>query len=553
MRPFLLFLVFLFLICLFPGKVASGSDFLFKREQLEQSLENGDIDRYEVPFATYVSLGMWKEIDGILEANNRNVVKYAFPEGHYSRPVSVNGEIWVFSEADLGKERDGIYVFDADSLKLEKILRSERISRYRGGVRSVFGDRILLSGTGRNMGAAAVWNIQSDSWRTVSLPEGNLVSGAAIGDSFLFIGACGGTVNQWRVNSDIEFIKTYRVDRSKWAAAKSAPEECIQGIANLDDQVIGVGDAHFFRWNLRSAALETVQAKSIKNSAVYIKDPYLVEFHGLRFFVRDIRFNPNVTKKHTVGLPILDVGITRDRVLAEQTGDILVIALAHHQGFLFYELDELKRLAHVRMKGGPFTIHGGKLFVTRDQAIFQYDFRGMAPKAYDRFFKTIQLDSIPLTEGVYFQLLKRARMYPDVIPLNQVAKRFLLEKGITIQHSIAKNSRFMDGRVKRDSVLRPGAGENEDSRSTGEFPRYFIDFELVNRSENAVSLTLMVQWGKSEEDASISRDHLASDVTWHHINVAGYGGKADGRVPVFGGEPKEVYLYPTRVEKQREQ
>jgi len=102
-------------------------------------------------------------------------------------------------------------------------------------------------------------------------------------------------------------------------------------------------------------------------------------------------------------------------------------------------------------------------------------------------------------------------------------------------------------------VLRPGAGENEDSRSTGEFPRYFIDFELVNRSENAVSLTLMVQWGNSEEDASISRDHLASDVTWHHINVAGYGGKADGRVPVFGGEPKEVYLYPTRVEKQREQ
>ena len=552
MRPFLLFSIFLLLICLFPGNCVSASDFLFKRERLEQSLENGEIDRYEVPFTTYVSLGMWKEIDAILEANNRNVIKYPLPNGRCSRPFSVNGEIWVFCETETGAKRDGVHVFVADSLKLKRILRNERISRYRGGVRAVFGDRILLSGTGRNTSTAALWNVQTDRWRTLSLPEGNLISGASVEDSSLFLGACGGIVNEWRVNPDIEYVKTYRVDHSNWNAAKPAPEECIQGLAVLDDRLIGVGESHLFRWGLESAVLEKVQPKLIKNSAVYIQDHHLVEFRGHQFLVRDLGSTPTTPKERTTGLPILDVGIARDRVLANQTGDILVVGLAHDQGFLFYELHEFKRLAHVQMKSGPFTIHDGRLFVTRDRAIFQYDFRNAAPEAYERFRKTLQLNFFPLTEGIYFQLLKRARIYPEAIPLNLLAGRFLNEKRISLRHSITKNPRFIGDDA--NGTLRPGTGTAGDSRNSGKFPWYFIEFELTNRSGKAISLTLMVQWVGSEKNTpTSSRDDLASGVTWHHLNLAAYGGKAYGRVPVFGGKPHGVYLYPTRIEEQPEQ
>ncbi|MFW5810905.1 MAG: hypothetical protein ACOCWY_04825, partial [Thermodesulfobacteriota bacterium] len=135
---------------------------------------------YDVPFTTYVSLGMWKEIDAILEANNRNVVKYALPQGHYSRPLTVNGEIWVFSEIETEKESVGIHVFDSASLKLKRILRNERISRFRGGVRAAFGNRILLSGSGRNMETAALWNVRTENWRTLAVSEGNMISGVFI-------------------------------------------------------------------------------------------------------------------------------------------------------------------------------------------------------------------------------------------------------------------------------------------------------------------------------------------------------------------------------------
>ncbi|MFP4346912.1 MAG: hypothetical protein ACLFQY_01415 [Desulfococcaceae bacterium] len=553
MRPFLLLLIFLFWVCLFPGKFVSASDFLLKRELLEQSLENGDIDMYDVPFTTYVSLGMWKEIDAILEANNRNVVKYALPQGHYSRPLTVNGEIWVFSEIETEKESVGIHVFDSDSLKLKRILRNERISRFRGGVRAAFGNRILLSGSGRNMETAALWNVRTENWRTLAVSEGNMISGVAVDDSSLYLGACGSIVDAWRLNSNFGSMKTYRANSSmsRAAGSESSPAECILGISVLKDRVIGVGESHVFHWNIGSGALEAVQPKTIKNSAVYIKDHHLVEFRGQRFIVRDLEFTPNATKEGTTGLPILDVGITKDRILAKQTGDILVVALAHHQGFVFYELDGLKRLAHVQMKSGPFSIQDGRLFVIRDQAIFQYDFRSMAPEAYGRFLKTIQLDSIPLTEGVYFQLLKRARIYSDVIPLNLLSRRFLMDQRISIRHSIAKNPGLVEG--DRGKGIRREMVNTEESRNSGEVPRYYIDFELINRSEKAISLTLMIQWGNSNLDIPTSADNSASGVTWHHLNLAAYGGKGYGRVPVLGVEPKEVYLYPTKIEQGREQ
>lgn len=535
---FTLLIIFLLLLqCLLWTPFVSASDFLLRREEIKRDIETGKIGIYDISFTTYVSLGMWDEIDSILEANNRNVLKYTLPDQPNSRPFYVNGEIWVFPE-DGSKGLDGIHVFEASSLQLKKILRNDLFRQYRGGIRAVIGDMVIVNGTGRDMETAAVWNIQTDEIHTLRLPVGYFIGTVAVKDDLFYIGACGENEQVLQYDSNLEFIKSYSIEALDSEDKRAKQGECILGIAVVGDRLVGIGDTHIIHWNIETGELLDITKNHIHNPTVCLKKFQAVEFRGKHFSVMNLK-NGDL-RNRTIRFPILDVEITSDQILAKQKGDLLVIALQHDQGFLFYDLENAERLAHIFVNSGPFTVRDGKIFVTEGRTVYQYDFRQMEPTRYQDFLKSIRIDKMTLTDGVYFQLLKRARMYPHAIPLDVLSERFFASRKISIRHCIELASDNLEG--KSPEYLETPSTKTDSSR-------YVVSYEITNESSRSFSITLLFQWENRESLGSFAPNEDFGEVAWERVLLPANGGKVVGQVPVFGEKPEKVYIFPTRIEE----
>ncbi len=524
---------------LFSADEGAGREQLEKREKIRYAIDKGILSIYDIPFNTYVRLGMWDEIDHILAANNQNAVRYALPDAYYSRPYLVNDQIWIFENAD---HQGVIYVFDPETLELRETRSNETFNQYEGGIRAVFGDLIVSGGSDRDVDMAVVWHLKTDEVKTLRLEKGHYIGSLHVAGGRLYIGACGGVVNAWRIK-DWKYLGSYFTqgeESDDWEEFNQ--RECISALTVFRDRLIGVGEKHVFEWNMENRRLIRQYPKSLNNAIVVFYGDEMVEYKHDLFAVRRLD-NVQDIRAGRADKPIADLRVTSETILPEQAGPVMMLALRHNKGIQVYDFHTLERVAGGSMpyRGQMLNAFQGQIYATDDRMVYTYDVRRRAPEQYAAFLDTIRLDQIPMTEAVFFQLLKRFRTYPDVIPIDTISRQFMERNGLRLQY------RFRYGKIGERFVYdveMPGEAEGYQEELFG----YRIQYALENESDTAYYLTLMFEWcGYYGEPRSTLDPDQPRENNWHTFLLPP-GGEVTDAFVVGEREPYNLFIYPVKME-----
>lgn len=314
---------------------------LKKREKLRNAVNRGVLSIYDIPFEIYVKLEMWTEIGFIFEANNKNMIKYKLPGVYYSRPYIVNNKVWIFENAANGE----IYIFDPDTLRFSDKLKNEAYAKYAGGVRKIFGNTVISGGSDKDVDAAVIWDTDINEVRTIKLGAGHYVGSIEVEGNTLYISSCGEVINAWDYDT-LEFSGNYSAnqDNADWNK-----KECITGIRIIHDKLIGVGEKTVFVWDIEGQNLLKTYPKALNNSIVFFYKKYMVEYKNNRFAVRNLE-NEKLIKKIKAEKSIEDLIVTSKRILANHRDELLILALRHNKGLLFYDFNTLKLIKKLKPK-----------------------------------------------------------------------------------------------------------------------------------------------------------------------------------------------------------
>jgi hypothetical protein len=516
-----------------------------KREKIRYAMNNRIISLYEIPFETYVKLEMWEELGFIFDANNKNMIKYRLPGMYYSRPHIVKGYIWVFGN-DVG---GGIHIFHPNTLKFIRKIDNPDYEKYAGGVRKIFGNTVISGGSDKDVDSAVIWNTDTDDIRTIKLEAGHYVGAIEVENNRLYIGSCGEDVNAWTYNT-LEFVGTYSTDGDSYTSWNQ--KECISGLKIIDSDLVGAGEKKIFIWDIESKKLRKTYPKALSNSIVFFYEDKLIEYKGDRFVVR-YAADGKIIKEAKAEKSIEDLIVTAEKLLATHNGELLILALRHNMGILFYDFNTLKLINKIHTNGETLTAYRDSIFATDDRHVYRYDIANKDKEKYEAFLKTIHLDTITLNDNTYYQLLRCLRDYPEIIAQSGITNKFLETHKLELTHSF-KYGKLGERFVSDDRAPNKKASDENDGYKQDVYG-YKLLYEIKNASDNYYFLTLAAAWsgeyGKDEADED----------SWQVLNSEKRGfakqsffilpqkGKYKDAFDIGEREPLNFLLYPTRIEK----
>lgn len=526
-----------------------------KRNNIRYAFEHELIDIYDVPFEKYVELEMWDELEFILEANNKNVYKYRFPNLYYSRPHIINDEVWVFENTTISS--GGIYVFSTGALTLLRKLDNHKFQKFEGGIRKVFNHLVISGGSDENVDVAVVWDTQSDDIETLALPAGDhYISSIEVAGNIIFVGSCGGKINAWNYDN-LEYIGNFSTSERQtdnWEVFHE--KECIQHIAVHQENLIGVGENTIFIWRLEDQELLESYEKEMSDSNILFYDRFMVEFKGNDIIVNDLDTNRVVNKTQTEK-PVEDLIVTAEKVLPGFDGEVLIVTLRHNKGMIFYDFETFEILSKVNVAGETLNAYDKSVYATDDRNLYRYYLADKSPEKYQRFVQNIQTGQVPLDEEKYYRLMDILKDYPDFIRRSGISKLFMEMKKIKIDQTFRYGKigeRFVPenwGYPAEASSPATDNGYKEDVYG------YKSVYEVINQSDNYYFVTLVFSWN------SVYGDDYAYDKQTGEKNLTvnsdlsirkrsfliGPNDKSfKDQLEVGEKEPKNLVVYPEKVE-----
>lgn len=517
-----------------------------KREKVRYAIKNGILSRYEIPFETYIKLEMWDEIGFIFEANNKNMIKYEFPDSYYSRPYIVNHQVWVF-ENSAGSDK-GIYIFDSDTLRPLKKLNNKTYAKYDGGIRKIFNNTIISGGSDEDVDTAVIWNTHTDDIRTIRLREGHYIGSIEVKDGKIYIGSCGGVINSWHYDNS-EFSGIYSSsdeENINWRVFNE--KECITGIKVVRDKLIGVGEKTVFIWDIDSRILIATYPKVLANSIVFFYKNDMIEYKNNRFVVRNLE-DGRIFRKVKAEKSVEDLIVTSEKILGNHQGELLILALRHNKGLLFYDFNTLELLKKINTYGETLTAYDHTIFATDDKNLYKYDIVHKDTEKYEAFLEKISPDNMSLNIRTYFQLVRRLRDYPEFIKKIDISGKILKLHGLTIRHS------FKYGKIGERSV---SDGENSEEGYIEDIYGYKAIYEMQNLSENYYFITIASSWSgeygqNSPRNGSWKmEDSTKRGYTEHSFFILPDGVRHKGHFEVGEKEPANLLIFPKEIEKVSE-
>ncbi|MFP4421044.1 MAG: hypothetical protein ACLFRG_10925 [Desulfococcaceae bacterium] len=516
-----------------PG-VASATeseDLESRRKRIRHATNRGILSVYDIPFPTYVALGMWEEIDFILNANRRTTLRHQLPGRFYSRPYAVGNRIWVFENSAQGGGQ--AHIFDPDSLRRVDSIRPPGTAGRPGGVRTVYRDRILLGGADPDVDAALLWTLETGEIQTLRLSRGHYISSLAAEGDRIFGGACGGVVQAWSGRDGSAEALYATADGGvpeDWAAFNQMP--CIGTLTFFNDHLVGVGDGRVFVWELNGGRRVRNFRRALPGGGTRVFEGRLFEFQGRRIMARSLD-RPGPTVAADLDAPVEDLIVTREPVLRAPEGPVAVAALRGDRGLAFLKPDRLEPIRKTDLRGNALCAFEGRIFATDDRFLYRHDLRHQASEKYDAFLRTIDLSEVEMTPETFRALIQRARRHPDAIPPSAVGGRYLEARGVDLFHA------FRYGKIGERTV-RPETGESYREEVYG----YTLAYELRNQTETGLHITLMFEWSGAygaETPTSAVSSH------WETLFLPP-GQRLKGRFVVGEKEPIQLNIFPVKLE-----
>lgn len=510
---------------------AEAEELESRRNRIRHATNRGILSVYDIPFPTYVALGMWEEIDFILDANRRTTLRHRLPGRFYSRPYAAGNRIWVFENSARGEGK--AHLFDPDGFRRVETLRPPGTAGRPGGVRALYRDRVLLGGADPDVDAALVWDLNTGRVRAHRLEKGHYISALAAEGNRVFAGACGGVVQSWGGADDAPG-RVYTVDGDAdpedWAAFNRMP--CIGAVTFFNDRLIGIGDRRVFVWSLDGGRKIRDFPRALPGGGLHVFEGRLFEFRGRKITVRALDRPGPVTAAET-DAPVEDLIVTREPVLRVPEGPVAVAALRGDRGLAFLEPDGLKPIRTADLRGNALCAFDGRIFATDDQFLYRYDLRRQGSEKYDAFLQTIDLSAVEMTPETFRALIQRARRHPEVISPSAVGGRHLESRGLDLFHA------FRYGKIGARTVT-PEAGDAYREEVFG----YALAYELRNRTESGFHVTLMFEWSGAygaETPTSAISSH------WETLFLPP-GKRLKGRFVVGEKEPTRLNIFPVKLE-----
>lgn len=498
-----------------------------QRTQIKTAIENRVLSPYGIPFHVYANLEMWDSIRFILHANNDLVSRYRLPGLYYSRPFRVADRIWVFENAPGGG--GDIYVFNPHTLALDRTIKDEAPEKYSGTIRKTVGDVVISGAADQDVDAAVVWDVARDEARTIRLKSGHYIGAIAVAGDRLRIGACGGVVNVWDY-PELTFRGQYfsgsrqNVD---WEVFNQ--KECITAVTGLGADVAGAGENSVFIWNQIDAPPVKRIQKVMPGSIAFFYGSYLVEYKNMNVAVTDL-FSGKIVGTVETDREIEDVIVTKEPILPDQTGPLLILSLRRNKGICFYDFKTLKRLRRLDAGGETLGAHFNAVFATDDRLMYRFELTRWEPEQYRAFMDAVRLDKIDLTPDKYSHLVEILADYPDALAQTRVPEKFMADRGVSVSHS------FDYGRIPSE---KPGAEPIFGYKSV---------FEAVNQSDNHYIVAMTAAWSGafgSGNDRYAEPRRLDAPI-WFFLSPN--GGSYSSQFQVGEKEPARLVVYPVRME-----
>ncbi len=485
-KSFFLILIFIFVICSlsYPGRQTEPSK--RKIDGIRLAIQKGILSIYDIPFTTYINLGMWHEIDFILKANNDNIKKYGFPGKYYSRPHMIYDKIWIFKNS--GKNL--IYIFNPDTLSIEKTITNALFFEFEGGIKLFHDGRLIAGGSDTGVDSAILWNLNKDVIRTVTLTQGHYINSFGIDNETLYIGSCGGIINSFGLD-DLLVKKIYFTSKKKntnWRIFNG--KECISRIHFFNEMLIGAGNRHIFLWKFGEKYPIRKWRKKIPGSFVNFYGKYIIEYKDNEIVVRDINTG-NITGKVKTDAPIDDLVVTDENIIAKHVENpLILICYRYNKGIGLIDFNSFELIKKFNFKGEMLCVHKGRIFATDDKNLYRYDIRYNSPKEYEKFLKTLDINKINMDWNTYKAICQRADKYPKIIDPKIITAKFLKKNGIVMSYS------YRYGIIK-------GNTDNP-----GEMKKivygYKLRYKIKNDSENHLKLNFIFKWsgeyGRRKQD-----------------------------------------------------
>lgn len=510
---------------------AEEPDLETRRDRIRHATNRGILSVYDIPFPTYVALGMWEEIDFILNANQRTTLRHQLPGRFYSRPYPVGNRIWVFENSAQGGGQ--AHLFDPDSLRRVETLRPPGTAGRPGGIRAVYRDRILLGGADPDVDAALDWNLETGTVRIHRLEKGHYISALAAEGDRIFAGACGGVVQRWsgtEAAPDRVYTVDGEADPEDWAAFNRLP--CVGAVTFFNHHLIGIGDRRVFVWTLDGGKKIRDFRRALPGGGLFVFEGKLFEFRGRQITVRPLD-RPGRATTAEMEAPVEDLIVTREAVLRDSEGPVAVAALRGDRGFVFLAPDGLEPIRTADLRGNALCAFQGRIFATDDRFLYRYDLRNQASEKYEAFLNTIDLSQVEMTPETFRAMIQRARRHPDAIPPSAVGGRYLEAQGVDLFHT------FRYGRIGERTVT-PEGGEPFREEVFG----YTLAYELQNRTETGFHLTLMFEWSGAY-GAEAPTNAISSH--WETLFLPP-GERLKGRFVVGEKEPIQLNIFPVKLE-----
>lgn len=518
---------------------ALNKDIQKKREQIQHAVEQDILGIYDIPFNTYVSLGMWDNIDSILTNTHKGIKVYKLPGMYYSRPYIVNNMIWVFDNADLKKR--GVSVLTPE-LNLVQTSENKNFAKYEGGIRLISGNKIISGGSDQDVDSIVVWDIKDQKTKTLKLEQGHYTGSVTMGNEKIFAGSCGGKVNSWDINtmSHSGVYSASEQENINWDIFNSQP--CISALRVHEDLLIGSGEKRFFIWDEKTLTLLRTYEKAFLSSIVYFFEDKMAEYKSNKIVIRNISDGQILNGVKTLR-PVNDLIVTKENVLPNFNGELLIASLRHNKGLVFYDFNTMKLIKKTELKGESLCVYNKRIYATDDQFIYKYNLHHQVDQQYRDFLKTIKMEQIDLlSNDIYFQLLKRSHDYPDVIKKNTLGKSYLNQNNLDFQYSIKY------GKLNQQ--------QDQESIKSGINPKeifgYKLIYEIKNLSKDDFLISILCEWhgeyGSDGVKAESKKSFYKQDLIIPAQNDLAHNNKIIESINIGQKEPVNLYIYPTNLE-----
>lgn len=536
---------FCFILILTPlsGFADQGLSHTQKREKLKEAIDKGILSVYDVSIETYINLQRWDLIDRILETNHYNRMQHRLPGRYYSRPLIVDQKVWIFNNAvgEAGK----IFVFDPDTMVLSDILKNEQFGRYESGIRLILDDTVVISGGGNgDVDIAAIWDTEENIVKKLGLSAGHYISAIAVADERIYIGTCGGIIEQWEYDEPAfigEFV-TSEKPNVDWAVFNR--KECINAVTCYNRKLIGAGQNTIFIWDMQTRRLNKKIRKAISDGIVYFYDHFLIEYKNDRIYIRDMNDPGLAYRRIKTNAFVEDLIVTSEKILPAFEGRLLITSLRHNQGLVFYDFDSMQVLKKYNVPGETLSAFGSRIFATDDNHLYRYAFLDEDRQKYSDFIKTIRYEQINYSDTIYYELLKRALRFPDVFDIKALSENFIKQKKISLEQTI-RYTRISQGSRTSDQDIYG----------------YKAVYMVKNLSENYYLLKIHAGWSdenieisppeKSRKDADPAESIPDTRFQSRHYTRMFFlaPGEARYRIPIILGErePSTFLIYPVML------